>query len=521
MDRRPKTLLQKSADRASLIFLAGSLVFLYLLTFILPHTPILQGDTAPIFLLDAVRMLQGDVIYRDFFELTLPGTPLVYQASFRVFGIRAWIPNAMLILLGVSLSWLSIGISKRLMNAGYVLLPSLLFLTFVFGNTLDANHHWYSTLAIIGALALLIEGRSHRHIAMAGALCGVATCFTQSRGVVSTLGFAAFLIWEFHKKGQSWRELVKAEFCLIGPMLGITVPLIAYFAWKAGMHRFLFCAVTFVRLYYGEWRWNKLSAYMTEAPDFSSWLELPALGIWLFIHALVPLIFLLVFVRYLERSATQAQEPWDRLMLVNVTGLFLFLGVAFAPVWERLCMAALPGLILFVWFIRASTKYHRVILSGLGFVALAVAIVKPAMTQAGVLGCLDTPRGRIAFASTTFAEPEAYEKFEWLLHRTRPSEFFFNARDADMYFMLNLRTPAEVPFLTTSDYTRPEQVLDVLNGLQAHRVRFVMWWPELDLPDDAAHPEGDHLGPVRAYLRRHYHVVKTFTDGTQVWERSM
>src|SRR2546426_3703398 len=58
MDRRPKTLLQKSADRASLIFLAGSLVFLYLLTFILPHTPVLQGDTAPIFLLDAVRMLQ-------------------------------------------------------------------------------------------------------------------------------------------------------------------------------------------------------------------------------------------------------------------------------------------------------------------------------------------------------------------------------------------------------------------------------------------------------------------------------
>jgi hypothetical protein len=90
-----------------------------------------------------------------------------------------------------------------------------------------------------------------------------------------------------------------------------------------------------------------------------------------------------------------------------------------------------------------------------------------------------------------------------------------------MYFMLNVRNPAEVPFLTTSDYTRPEQVLNVLNGLQAHRVRFVMWWPELDLPDDAAHPEGDHLGPLRAYLSRHYRVVKTFTDGTQVWERSM
>src|SRR2546426_11139691 len=208
MDRRPKTLLQKSADRASLIFLAGSLVFLYLLTFILPHTPVLQGDTAPIFLLDAVRMLQGDVIYRDFFELTLPGTPLVYQASFMVFGIRAWIPNAMLILLGVSLSWLSIGISKRLMNAGYVLLPSLLFLTFVFGNTLDANHHWYSTLAVIGALALLIEGRSHRHIAMAGALCGGGASFTQYPGGGSTRGLSALFIFGIQHKGENWEGLV-------------------------------------------------------------------------------------------------------------------------------------------------------------------------------------------------------------------------------------------------------------------------------------------------------------------------
>jgi hypothetical protein len=30
---------------------------------------------------------------------------------------------------------------------------------------------------------------------------------------------------------------------------------------------------------------------------------------------------------------------------------------------------------------------------------------------------------------------------------------------------------------------------------------------------------GDHLGPLRAYFGAHYHVVKTFENGEQIWER--
>jgi hypothetical protein len=30
---------------------------------------------------------------------------------------------------------------------------------------------------------------------------------------------------------------------------------------------------------------------------------------------------------------------------------------------------------------------------------------------------------------------------------------------------------------------------------------------------------GDHLGPLCAYHEAHYHVVKTFENGEQIWER--
>ena len=499
-------------------FLLGMGAFLYLRTFIFPWTPIYQGDTAPIFLLDAARLLQGEVMYRDFFELTFPGAPVLYWGLFKIFGPRAWIPSAALTALGLGFAWLGIAVSRRFCKGTAVYLPSLLFLTLTYGTTLDANHHWFSTLAIVGAMAVLLEARSWARLVGAGALCGLATWFTQSRGVIALAGFSIFLVWEMRRKLVPWRQLLKSHLWLGGGMLLAVLPVV-YFAWEAGAQRFIYCTFTFVRAYYPYYRWNTWRGYMTEPPEFSGWVQVPALAMWLFVHLLVPLIFLLFLARYRREAQLRPAEPWERLMLVALTGLFLFLGIAFSPVWERLCTVALPACVLLVWFVESSGKVRRALLTVLWLAGFAVALVMPIMTQLGVRGYLDARTGHIAFTSTTFAEEDAQEKFKWVLEHTRPGESFFNGRDADLYFFLGLRNPAPVPFLSTSDYTRPEQVQQVIAGLEKYRVRLVMWWPELDLPEDAAHPEGDHLSPLRAYLCRHYRVAKTFSDGVQVWKR--
>jgi hypothetical protein len=74
-----------------------------------------------------------------------------------------------------------------------------------------------------------------------------------------------------------------------------------------------------------------------------------------------------------------------------------------------------------------------------------------------------------------------------------------------------------VAFLTPTDYNRPEQVQQALEALEEHRVRFVIWDVEMDLPYENR-TAGDHLGPLRDYLHRHYRAVKTFST-EQVWER--
>ena len=51
------------------------------------------------------------------------------------------------------------------------------------------------------------------------------------------------------------------------------------------------------------------------------------------------------------------------------------------------------------------------------------------------------------------------------------------------------------------------------------RVRFVLWSLSLDLYDPRDPPGRDHLGPLRACLRTHYHVAKAFA-ADEFWERN-
>src|ERR1700690_810185 len=78
----------------------GCALFLYLEAFILPCTPRAAGGDQSIYLHDAARMFDGQVIYRDFDHFTLPGTSALYLTLFKLFGVRAWIPQAMLVLVG-------------------------------------------------------------------------------------------------------------------------------------------------------------------------------------------------------------------------------------------------------------------------------------------------------------------------------------------------------------------------------------------------------------------------------------
>src|SRR5450631_1190776 len=82
----------------------GAFVFLYLRTFLLPATPFMATGDEVQFFARAIRIVHGQVPFRDFFVLVPPGTELLYAAAFRMFGIHAWVIQAWGIITGLALS---------------------------------------------------------------------------------------------------------------------------------------------------------------------------------------------------------------------------------------------------------------------------------------------------------------------------------------------------------------------------------------------------------------------------------
>jgi hypothetical protein len=79
-----------------------------------------------------------------------------------------------------------------------------------------------------------------------------------------------------------------------------------------------------------------------------------------------------------------------------------------------------------------------------------------------------------------------------------------------------LRNPSRVAFVRPNDFTRPEEVRNLVEGLEKHQVRFVSWYHGLDDPQ----VEGNHLAPLRSYLHSHYRVAESFDNGHIMWERN-
>src|ERR1700761_4086138 len=163
------------------LFLAGAGAFLYLRTFLLPATPFAATDDQSLFFARAVRIVQSQVPYRDFFEIVTPGTELIYAAGFRLFGIHAWIMPAWSVVMGLAFSLVITGVAAQLGSGPMVWMPALLFLVFDFNSALDLTHQWFSTFFALAMAAVLMRGLSLPRILCASLLCSASILFTQTK----------------------------------------------------------------------------------------------------------------------------------------------------------------------------------------------------------------------------------------------------------------------------------------------------------------------------------------------------
>jgi hypothetical protein len=259
-----------------------------------------------------------------------------------------------------------------------------------------------------------------------------------------------------------------------------------------------------------------LPAFLQDLPEFGSLrLFLEGSLKWLFLYAVIPFSYLLLFARYWRESGKKPTEYWARPMLLAIVGSFMLLSVAPAPSIFRMQLSELPGIILLGWFIDSpgnlALAVARVLAVGVLLVPPHAALTAQFMQKQ----ILSTPQGKVAVTI-----PVAYERYVWIQQHTRPLEYFC-AAFTDVYFYLDLRNPTPLPYITNTGYTTVEQVADVIRSLEQHPPHYIAWSPgDVDVIHPWVDPSDDHLGPLRNYLHAHYRLVKTFKGSDEIWGRT-
>ncbi len=398
---------------------AGIVLFTFLIcyfrSFVFPDVPLwLTGDQLGFFH-DGSRILEGQLPYRDYFQIVPPGTDLTYALLIRWFGLRAWIPNLVMAFLAAATALLITLIARRLLQGVSSLLPALLFTTFVLYGGLDPTHHWFSTVAVMGAMLVLLDGTSRIRVATAGALCGLAACFTQTKGAVAVAAFIIYILWNMRQDCAPAKEWWRK--CLLLCVVAAAVFFAAngYFIAAAGLRRWIYCIIIYPLRYYPAPTVNNWRVVLY---DFGwhggalKWICYP------FIYSVTPLVYIVFLLKMRRWREAEPSVRWDKLLLLTLTGLGIFLAVASAPSMKRLCTVSAPAMILLVWLLhrwlsqsRTIAAYSRARLTlAITMTVVAIALEPAIHAQLHRYSYLNLPAGRVAFRDRA-----DYEEFSWVL----------------------------------------------------------------------------------------------------------
>lgn len=514
-----------SFSRRDTVFFAAAFVFIYSQLFQFPFTPYyFEGDHI-IVISNAMRMLGGEVIYRDFFHLAPPGSEVMYATLFYLFGIKVWVLNLVILFFSLAQVWLIWHFSRQFFTGLTVYLPSAIYL--ILGLRLffiDGTYRLISVVLILTAVAVVMKGRSARNLIIAGIICGLSAFFLHPRGAMGIAGISLFLVWENYRSGFNLKALVKTGLYLALPFFLVIAISQSYFIYQAGFENYYFSLVTFIQLHYPNDPLAQRSAFLQDFPRFWQFYEIytPGSAISRYLRIIVPILFfyllipvvyfVFLVVRWTKKTYLSCSMIDARLMLLCFVGLALFAGVSVLSV-IRLSHISIPGIILLVWLLKRTPYFQHLAAACLILLTL-IGASYVIQRQTIAKSYLDMPAGESAFLSD-----QIYDRYRWIGENTKPGDVFYEAHQPSFYFPFHLVNPTPMYVIRDSGYTPIFQVEAVVKALQKNPPELILWPRKWTKPLESR-VAGDNLEVLWRYVAANYQFEVEFGKPLDYTEHS-
>ncbi|MFH1312162.1 MAG: hypothetical protein ABIJ00_02945 [Candidatus Eisenbacteria bacterium] len=179
------------------------------------------------YLLDGVeKIMEGQVIYRDFHHTYAPGRFYLVAAAFEVFGKNILVERVLFALLQAVKCGLAFLIVRAIVRSGFAYLAPVLIMI--------APGPWhkvfFSSLGFLAAYAVMRSiHRGLKYIVLGGAIVGLCALFRQDVAGVAVIGGVAGMLLRQLDRREGFSVLVSRLACLLAGLAIVIVPVVLYF----------------------------------------------------------------------------------------------------------------------------------------------------------------------------------------------------------------------------------------------------------------------------------------------------
>ncbi len=485
-------------------WLLGVASFAYLLA----QPPSLNPADESFILYGAKRVLQGQALYRDFFEFITPGSFYLYALAYAVGGVSITSARVVTALVDALSAVSTYFLVLYVASMAEAILAGLLVVVICVPVWAMASHHWIATAFGLATAAVLLAPRwqdsSRGRPAAAGALGGLLVCTHQTRGIwlIVWLVVAVPLLVLARRDGTRWRRMVRE---LAWTALGgaaVCVPVLGYAVWHASIAEFLYATHTWVVTNYrqynvGKFPWASYGVFWSGGLKYTS-LRLMQATPWLLGLEAVGVVWAL------WRTGLRAQVVRLLVLLqaLSAVGAILYFpDIVHIAFILPTVLVVLGGMVfrLRTWLVRSDTPATRAGLYAVWGLALAGVLVKAwsntqtAWREVPVL--YETAFGTLA-GSSLQADTIRDLRDKVPREGDGPPHLFAFPTDAWLYLALPADNPT--PFsLLRPVYNTPEQIEEAIDRLERDPRAVVFVNGLAAKPDD----------PFLVYLRSHWHEI--------------
>jgi 4-amino-4-deoxy-L-arabinose transferase-like glycosyltransferase len=461
---------------------------------------LLQNTNEGTFVDGAVRVVHGQFLGRDFFEVMGPGTFYWIALFFKLFGMTFLATRICLFITSLATALSLYFLSRRLCRS-YQVLPCVFVFATYFGSLWPTlNHHVTSNCFALLAVACMVlwqDARKSWLLCAAGALAGATILTLQPKGLLLLLAFLVWLLILHRRQSTSLTALA----WVTGGCVGVVALMLSYFWSHGALGDLIYANVVWPSRSYGAV--NSVHYAFTLRDFFDRWI-VPGHGVnwtvgmasvlfipFLFVAALPALVLLLG-----ARDGVKAMRM--EIVLYWLAGSALWLSELHRKDVAHLVIGSPLLIILCIFYLQERrTKAYRVMLQALSIVSVCLA----GCTLMSALLAHSTMT-RVGQVSTSVPDPVLTAIDE---HVAPGGDIFIYPYSPMYYFLSNTNNPTRYSFLIYNYYTAT-QFEEVTHTLDQHRVKYVLWNKHfqehvIDALFPAAHPERYIMEP---YLESHY-----------------